>query len=106
RCDFRREGAHKAGLVDLGVAHMAVEVAIGTFRQAKRPVNIDAELWRIAFASRRSVRRIPTIQDRPPRVSETREHGAKVLCLSEAARASPRWASHRTCARARQAERS
>ena len=48
RRDLRRERAHEARLVDAGVAHMAVEVAIGTFRQAERPMDVDAER-RFAF---------------------------------------------------------
>ena len=47
RCGHRRDLAqkalHEARLVDAAVADMAVEVAIGAFRQAERPVNVDAE---------------------------------------------------------------
>src|SRR5215831_1757015 len=63
RCDLGREGAYETILIDRGAPHMAVEVAIRAFRQAKRPVNVDAELRRIAFVSFKTVRRISTIQD-------------------------------------------
>ena len=43
RGDLRGKGAREAGLVDGGVAHMAVEVAIRALRQAERPVDIDPE---------------------------------------------------------------
>ena len=43
-----REGAHVARLVDRGVAHVAVEVAIRALRQAERPVDVDAEGVRLA----------------------------------------------------------
>ena len=39
----RREGRGEALLVDRLVADMAVEVAIGAFGRAERPVDIDAE---------------------------------------------------------------
>ena len=46
-CDFnshvRHTGIDEARLVDGGVAHMAVEVAIRAFRQAERPMDVDAE---------------------------------------------------------------
>ena len=38
-----REGLDKAVLVDVAAADVAVEVAIGAFRQAERPVDVDAE---------------------------------------------------------------
>ena len=41
--DFGLERREIAPFVDRRAAHMAVEVAIGTFRQAERPVNIDPE---------------------------------------------------------------
>ena len=41
--DLACKGARKAFLIDRGVAHMAVEIAIRAFRQAERPVHIDAE---------------------------------------------------------------
>ncbi len=41
--DLAREGADEALLVDGRMANMAVEVAIRTFRQAERPVHVDAE---------------------------------------------------------------
>ena len=41
--DLARKGAGKALLVDRRVADMAVEIAIRAFRQAERPVHVDAE---------------------------------------------------------------
>ena len=41
--DLAGEGGHEAWLVDRLVADMAVEVAIGAFGRAERPVQIDAE---------------------------------------------------------------
>ena len=43
RGDFGRKGAHEARFVDAAVADMAVEVAIGTFRQTERPMDVDGE---------------------------------------------------------------
>ena len=57
--DLGSKGAREASLVDAGVAHMAVEVAVRTLRQAERPMDIDAE--------RRSVVAISALQDKPPR---------------------------------------
>ena len=49
--DLARKGAGKAFLVDRRVADMAVEIAIRAFRQAERPVHVDAEgFWRSALA--------------------------------------------------------
>src|SRR5262249_16689606 len=39
------EGPHMARLVDGGMAHMAVEVAVGALGEAERPVHVDAEGW-------------------------------------------------------------
>ena len=41
--DFRAKGFDEAILVDIATAHVAVEIAVGAFRQAERPVHIDAE---------------------------------------------------------------
>ena len=41
--DLAREGLSEALFVDGRVSDVAVEVAIGAFRQAKRPVHVDAE---------------------------------------------------------------
>tara|TARA_B100000378_G_scaffold71543_1_gene54841 strand:- start:289 stop:450 length:162 start_codon:yes stop_codon:yes gene_type:complete len=41
--DFTQETGDEAFLVDRLVADMAVEVAIGAFGRAERPVQIDAE---------------------------------------------------------------
>ena len=41
--DLARECARKTILVDRGMPDMAVEIAIGAFRQAKRPVHVNAE---------------------------------------------------------------
>ena len=43
RGDFGFDGAHKALLIDAAMTDMAIEVAIGTLRQAERPVHIDGE---------------------------------------------------------------
>src|SRR5579872_2979761 len=43
RLDLARKGAGKAVLVDRGVPDMTVEIAVRAFRQAERPVHIDAE---------------------------------------------------------------
>ena len=53
--DLARKGAHKSFLVDRRVPDMAVEIAIRAFRQAERPVHVDAErsasrCWRSALA--------------------------------------------------------
>ena len=68
RRNFRRKRAHEARFVDRGVAHVAVEVAIGTLRQAKRPMHVDAETGigagRLARASRQ---RFSERQGTPPR---------------------------------------
>ena len=50
----RPEGREKARLVDGRVADVAVEVAIGAFRGAERPVHVDAE----ARVAGRVVRRL------------------------------------------------
>jgi hypothetical protein len=42
---FNAKGVDEAVLVDVATAHVAVEIAVGAFRQAKRPMNIDAEAW-------------------------------------------------------------
>src|SRR5207237_6565144 len=47
--DFAGERARKSFLVDGGMADMAVEIAVRTFRQANRPMQVNAEgcgLWR------------------------------------------------------------
>ena len=54
RFDFAREGAGKALFVDRGMADMAVEVAIRAFRQAERPVHVDAEGFLFGAAQGRS----------------------------------------------------
>jgi len=41
--DLASEGARKSLFFDRGMADMAVEIAVRTFRQAKRPVHINAE---------------------------------------------------------------
>ena len=41
--DLARKGARKALLVDRRMPDMAVEIAIRAFRQAERPVHVDAE---------------------------------------------------------------
>ena len=46
--DLARKGARKAFLVDRRVPDMAVEIAIRAFRQAERPVHVDAEGFALA----------------------------------------------------------
>src|SRR5215469_7200993 len=41
--EFCRERPHETTLIDRFVADVAVEVAIRTFRQAERPMHIEAE---------------------------------------------------------------
>src|SRR5262245_65153915 len=41
--DLGGKGAREACVVDAGMAHMAVEVAVRALRQAERPMDIDAE---------------------------------------------------------------
>jgi hypothetical protein len=41
--DLRLKGGEIASLVDRRAAHMAVEVAIRTFRQAEGPMHVDPE---------------------------------------------------------------
>src|SRR5436309_7404283 len=41
--DLARERARKSFFIDRRVADVAVEIAIRTFRQAKRPVHVNAE---------------------------------------------------------------
>ncbi len=41
--DLASEGARESFFVDRSVADMAVEIAVRTFRQAKRPVHVNAE---------------------------------------------------------------
>ena len=67
RRDLGGKRAHEARLVDRLAAHMAVEVAIGTFRQAERPVNVDAE-GRL-FAIGQIVSQVLLNQGTPPRAS-------------------------------------
>ena len=67
--DLGREGAHVARLVDGGVAHVAVEIAIGTLRQAERPMHIDAERRCVSLPrlrGRRGGAIVSAAQDRPP----------------------------------------
>src|SRR5262249_35081397 len=94
--DLGGKGARESGLVDAGMAHMAVEVAVRTLRQAERPMDIDAE--------RRSVVAVSAVQDRPPRALEARGPGATALCPSAASRVSPRSSSRRKCGRDRWAK--
>ena len=54
RFDLARKRAGKSFLVDRRVPDMAVEIAIRAFRQAERPVHVDAEG---CFASDKGVRR-------------------------------------------------
>ena len=68
RRDLGGKGAHEARLVDRLAAHMAVEVAIGTFRQAERPVNVDAEGGLFAVGQIVSGRTLLN-QGTPPRAS-------------------------------------
>ena len=43
QCNFGFECAHEARLVDATMTNVAVEIAVRTFRQAKRPMHIDGE---------------------------------------------------------------
>ena len=105
----------------LGVAHVTVEVAIGTFRQAERPVNVDAER-RLALRRRRRGwrgahgRPAPGSRRDPASAADGDETKAGLrelpkgagavrqsVVLAAAGRASPRSTSRRTCARARRA---
>src|SRR5262249_59605477 len=56
RLDLACKGPGEAVLIDRGMADMAVEVAIGTFRPAERPLHIDAEGLSLSLAQGRSPR--------------------------------------------------
>src|ERR1700736_4752905 len=43
RRDLGCESAHETRLIQFAMAHMAVEIAIGAFREAERPMNVEAE---------------------------------------------------------------
>ena len=52
--DLARKGASKTFFVDGGVPDMAVEIAIRAFRQAKRPVHVNAEGFLVSAAQGKS----------------------------------------------------
>ena len=83
RGDLGREGAHVALLVDAGVAHMAVEVAIRALRQAERPVHVDAEA-----SVARSLRRSASLKTRLRELEEGARAVRQALALAAAGRAS------------------
>ncbi len=53
--DFRAKGFDEAILVDIATAHVAVEIAVGAFRQAERPMHIDAEARIECVTNRRAM---------------------------------------------------
>ena len=95
------KAAHEARLVDRRVAHMAVEVAIGAFRQAERPMHIDAEAA-IALPTvdpdrqRRSRQRLREFQEAPRAVRKPAAAGGRP-CFSSLSsrRRCGRWPSGR-----------
>ena len=91
RRDLRLEGAHIARFVDGGMADMTVEVAIGTFRQTERPMQIDPEGVSLF------------LQDTPPRVSGMRARDATGLARAAEARVSRPTTFRRRCAHGRRA---
>ena len=42
--EFTQQGPAPAPVID-ALADVAVEIAVGAFGQAKRPVNVEAEAW-------------------------------------------------------------
>jgi hypothetical protein len=42
------EGGNEARLVDATEAHVTVEVAVRALLRAERPMDIDAEAWRVS----------------------------------------------------------
>ena len=76
RSDLRCKGPHEARFIDCGAAHMAVEIAIRAFRQTKRPMNVNAELRRIAFSNRSVVGEVLISQDDQPRHAQPRHASA------------------------------
>ena len=97
RRDLGRKGADIARLIDRGMAHMAVEVAIRTLRETERPMQIDAEGICLCEVLR------VLLQDTPPRVSGMRARDATALARAAAARAFRPTTSRRRCAHGRRA---
>ena len=86
--DLARESANEALFIDRRMAHMAVEIAIRAFRQAKRPVHIDAE----------GVVGISAGQEQSPPASRTRGRDATGQGRAAEARAFRCSSSRRRCA--------
>ena len=85
--DFARKRPRKSRLVDRRVADMAVEIAIRTFRQAERPVHVDAKRFAVSAG-----------QGRSPQASRRRGHDATIRDRAAAGHVFRCWSSRRRCA--------
>src|SRR5262249_4397942 len=102
------KGANPARLVDLFAADVTIEVAIGTFRQAKWPMDIDPEC-RSSIGPADPYRGngfVSAAQDKPRQVLRTHGRDAIGLCRAAAVRVSPRSTFRRKCVAGRRAKTS
>src|ERR1700730_2351186 len=92
------DGAREPLFIGLFMPHVTVEIAIGTFRQAKRPVYIDGETGVMAAAADRFAGKNGCVsQGSSPQVSETRARDAIGLARAAAGRVSLPRSSRRRC---------